>query len=180
MNKSDIVETKQKRTTHITIISLVFVGMMMAIFIPSLVGEAHARITAIAISAVGDFSNVKGDLEFGVFTQGPVAAGNVMGWVTESKNGIFGIEEGNVEADVGTYGKVKFFFENPDFGSNGCNAIASNPKLYATCWISDGYRAEANFAVVPASMLNSNSLCDIITKFGGLEQTKTIREKLHC
>lgn len=180
MNKTDLVEIIQKRTTQLTILLIVFVGTMMVFLVPSLIEEAHARITATATSTVGDFSNVKGVMEFGEFTQGPETTGNVIRWVTESKGGIIGIEEGHVEADIENYGKVKFFFENPDFGSNGCDATSSNPKLWAICWIGSGYRADASFLVVPSSMLNTNKICDMLIKFGGLEQTKVIREKLHC
>ena len=43
MNKTDVLEIIQKRTTQIIVLSVVFVGMVMVFLIPSLIEEVQAN-----------------------------------------------------------------------------------------------------------------------------------------
>ena len=58
MNKTDIVEIMSKRTTKLALLSVVFVGMMVAL-VPMIIEEVDARTNAKATSLIGPFSNVK-------------------------------------------------------------------------------------------------------------------------
>jgi hypothetical protein len=180
MNKIEIVELMQRRTTKLAVLSVVFVGMIVFL-VPTLVEEADAIITAKATSTAGPFSNVLGYLEEGLWTAKPKLdnEGNLF-WVTRGKGWPFpGTERGYVFADVGQYGKVQFLFNNPASGQNDCYAVASGP-IQATCHIPPrGSIVDATYTVSPKGQENGNSYCEILNKYGG-EKTKDIREKLHC
>jgi hypothetical protein len=58
MNKTDLVEIMQKRTTQLTVLSAAFVGIMIFL-VPALIEEADTRINAKATSIIGPFINPK-------------------------------------------------------------------------------------------------------------------------
>ena len=178
MTESDLVKTMQKSTTKIIVFFVTLVGVMMFL-VPATVQESQARITATAVSQVGQFSDVKGEMFLGRFVSGPTLVGPTITWVTTSANNGGLNEMGVVSAKVAGV-EVYFVFNNPAGGPNTCQA-AVNPSgpIHATCHISRGNSASATFEVVNRNQGNDNNYCDIITKFGG-EQTKAIREKLNC
>ncbi|WP_458719223.1 hypothetical protein [Candidatus Nitrosocosmicus sp. R] len=59
MNNTDVLEIIQKRTTQFTVISVVFV-IVVIFLVPALVEEADTIISAKATSTAGPFSNVWG------------------------------------------------------------------------------------------------------------------------
>ena len=122
-----------------------------------------------------------GTLEEGLWTAKPKLDddGNLF-WVTRGKGWPFpGTERGYVFADVGQYGKVQFLFNNPGSGRNDCYAVASGP-IQATCHIPPhGSIVDATYTVSPKGKENGNNYCDILNKLVS-EQTKVLREKLHC
>ena len=178
MTESDLVKTMQKSTTKIIVFFVMLVGVMIFL-VPATVQESQARITATAVSQVGQFSDVKGEMFLGRFVSGPTLVGPTITWVTTSANNGGLNEMGVVSAKVAGV-EVHFVFNNPARGANTCQA-AVNPSgpIHATCHISQGPYASATFEVANRNQGNDNNYCDIITKFGG-EQTKAIREKLNC
>jgi hypothetical protein len=179
MNKTDIVEIIQKRTTTLVVLSVLFVGMMIFLA-PSLVEDAEAVINARVVSYGDSFSNVEGEMFAGRFIEDPRNFGQVITWRTAG-NGVFGGDEfGFVYAKVGQVGEVTFVFSNPRSGPNTCDVRPSSELIRGTCNITRGNLADATFQVFPLGEENHNkNYCDILNKFGG-EQSKIIREKLHC
>ena len=86
MNKTEIVEMMQIRTTKLAILSVALVGAMMVFLVPGLIEEADAITSGIATSTAGPFSNVKWILEEGNWTFTPKLdeKGNLT-WETRGK-----------------------------------------------------------------------------------------------
>ena len=189
MNKTDIMGIMQVKKTQLAVLSVIFDGMMMVFLVPSLIEEAQARTDAKVYGpALTFFDNVKSHISEGSFFRIPEARGNSITWITWGQSpGIEsnGAESGYVMADLKTWNgiflsTVKFIFSNPEFTSNSCDATSSNPKYPVECWISGGFSAQLFYSVYDRSQQDTNKFCDILSKFGGFEQTKIIREKLHC
>lgn len=182
MNKTYLIEIMQKSTIQFTFLSIIFAGLMLTFLIPSSIGAADARITATAASFVGPFSDVEVKMDKGQLAQYPIITGNSVHWVTRGSSILGGDELGTLEASVGNLGKVKFHFSNPTSGPNTCSTESPSQSLFVGCYISQGTFADASFIVgLPVPPQNTdNKFCDILTKYGGLEQTKVIREKLRC
>jgi hypothetical protein len=105
-----------------------------------------------------------------------------MVWKTDSTGLFGGLEQGTVFATVRQsneiVGPVSFSFSNPISGSNSCQGAPNQGPLKVTCHIpSSGSSVTATYDVSFRNQ-NNNGYCDIIDKFGGIEQTKIIREKL--
>lgn len=177
MNKTDILKIMHKRTTQLTVLSLIFVGMMVFLA-AGLAEQAQARIVATAFNYDEiRFSDVSGHMTRGVFVSGPsLSDGKTeVHWTTSGAT-----EEGFVEAKFGKFGLVKFEFKNPQIGRNTCDVLHGS-SLRAGCTITQGNFAEAYFAVGPKRLdNNNNNYCDILSESSSLEQTKAIIEKLHC
>ena len=90
MNKTEMIGIIKKRTTQLTVLSVVFVGLMMVFLVPSLVEEAQARIDATAISFAGSFSTIKGEMSDGHFVTNPhtVVSTNIIEWRLGGKRDI--------------------------------------------------------------------------------------------
>lgn len=185
MNKTDIVEILKRRTTKLAIFSVAFVGMMVFL-VPMLIDEADARINAKATSFMGPFSDVKVELSKGSFWRSPSQPiPNVVTWETwggkpwspiggGSEIGIFTAKVGQQGLDT-----VRVQFANPSSGPNTCSA--DGHLFYSvTCHITSGLSASLTITVTPRVQENNNGHCDILNKFGGIEQSNVIREKLHC
>jgi hypothetical protein len=124
MNKTDITSNSQKSKTQLTVLSAVFIGIMMVFLIPSSVGDAQARTAATVYGpALTFFDNIKSHISEGSFSEKPDARGNSITWITWGQSpGIEsnGPESGYVTADLKTWNgiflsTVKFIFSNPDF-----------------------------------------------------------------
>lgn len=181
MNKTDRVEMMQKRTIQLTVILVVFVGMMIFL-VPTLIEEAEAKIQGKAMAAGGGgnlFSNIVGKMSEGRFFEGPEDFRGV--FITWTTLPIYpgGPEKGTIEANFGNLGKVTFSFNHPSSGPNTCE-VTHGPGIIASCGISDGSNANVSFLVYRGSGNNNNNFCDILPKIGGLDQLKIIREKLDC
>ncbi len=146
MTESYLVKTMQKSTTKIILFLVALVGVTI-ILVPSIVHESQARITATAVSHVGQFSDVKGEMFLGKFVSGPIVVGPTTTWVTTSANNGGLNEMGVVSAKVAGV-EVYFVFNNPAGGPNTCQA-AVNPSgpIHAKCHISRGNSASATFEV---------------------------------
>lgn len=176
MNSAHKIEIMQKKETKLTVLSIVFVGFMVFL-VPSLAEEAQALIDGSATIFGGTFSDIKGKMDRGVFVVGPTLNGNTIHWVTIGN--IVGFEEGEVTANVGQ-NKVLFHFENPPEGANECDSGAVPiPNISITCTITQGNFPDVHFQVI-VKQQNTNIHCDLLNKLGGLDQSKLIREKLHC
>jgi len=179
MNKTDIVEIMSNRTTQVAMLSVVFVGMMV-VLVPMLIEEADARIVARAIaSQPGTFTDVRGQMSTGFFVKSPTIENNgaQVSWITSG--GGFGSEYGYVSANAG--GEfVVFGFSNPARGDNRCFHATESTQVVITCSITQGNNADATYRVSFIGQENNNNFCDILPKFGGLDQLKIVREKLHC
>ncbi len=178
MTESYLVKTMQKRTTKLIVFFVALVGMMIFL-VPAIVQESQARITATAVSQVGHFSDVKGEMFLGRFVSGPTVVGPTITWVTTSANNGGLNEMGVVSAKVAGV-EVYFVFNNPAGGPNTCQRVVTPPgSIQATCHISQGTYASATFEVSNRNQGNDNNYCDILNNFGS-EKTKAIREKLNC
>ncbi len=181
MNKTDIVEIMSKRTTKLALLSVVFVGMMVAL-VPMILEEVDARTNAKATSLIGPFSNVKVQLDRGSFWTSPrQPSPNVVTWVTWG-GCPFGhcSEIGRFTADVGSgLPRVSVAFANPGAGPNSCS-VADHIAYRTTCHITQGVSASLTITVTPRVQENNNGHCDILNKFGGIEPMGVIREKLRC
>lgn len=191
MNETDILEVTQKQSIQLTILSVVFVGLMMVFLVPSLTEEAQAFITAKVYTPPDPFGldNFVGTMEKGDFIKKPGYddwSHHVVTWITAPD--IFLSDKGKVTADmimgntthVFNLGKVMFIFELPTVGSNSCDAKSTNPKYPVECWISGGYDAKLFYSIYDGPHQNNNNHCDILNKFEGFKGAKIIREKLHC
>jgi hypothetical protein len=179
MNKTDIVEIMSKKTTQVAVLSVVIVGMMV-VLVPMLIEEADARINGIAIaSQPGTFSDVRGQMLTGFFLKRPTIENNgaQVSWITSG--GGFGSESGSVFGRAG--GEfVVFGFSNPARGDNRCFHDTESTKVVITCSITQGNNADATYRVSFIGQENNNKYCDLLSKFGGIDQSKLIKEKLHC
>jgi hypothetical protein len=107
-------------------------------------------------------------------------------WRTDSTGLFGGLEQGTVFAKVARLngqdvGPVSFSFSNPISGKNTCSGAPNQGPLKVTCHIpSSGSTVTATYEVSFRDQNDNNSYCDILTKFGGLDQPKIIMEKLHC
>ena len=183
-----MIEIMQKRTTQLTVLSIAFVGMMMILLIPSLTGEAEAKIDAQAFAPPGTtFTDIYGRMRDGHFDvqPRPLLGGTVALWGTDS-DGIFGgLEQGTVFANFRQpsgeiVGPVSFSFTNPVTGKNTCSGAPNRGPLMVTCYIpSSGSSVTATY-IVSFRNQDSSTQCDILTSFGGLDQLKIIQEKLRC
>lgn len=177
MNEPNLVEIMQKRTTQLTFLSAVLLGLMAVFLVSSLVQQSNAYITAAAIvDSNQDFDNVKGELQEGAWIKEPRLADGGVGWATKSTS-FGGPEEGSVTANVGQIGKVEFYFNNPTIGPNYCETKILSGKLTGDCYILPGSISVAVFQVHVPKQQPESSYCNYLDKFGG-EQTKIIRENL--
>jgi len=182
MIKNDILEIMQKRANELAMFSLVFIGILMVFLIPNLVNEVQARIDGGAISFAAPFTITEADMSQGHFTVYPYAGppGYLMNWQTAGDGLFTGNEEGYIKANVGNLGTVTFNFYNPSIGTNTCSATTTG-SVVASCQVGQGNLGFVTFIVTSKSTQGSNNdYCHILTKLGGLEQTKIIRENLHC
>ncbi len=185
MNKTDIVDIMQSRTTKLAILYAVFAGMMVYL-VPVIVDTAEAIISGKATSTAGPFSNLRWHLWSGAWSSLPEI--NEKGEIVWNTRGtgwpIPGKENGFVTADVnktGTAGTMTFWFNSPPFGDNSCLAIPEGGPVQGTCHIPRlGTVVTATYTVSPKVQQNDNKLCDLIEKFANTDQTKIIREKLRC
>jgi hypothetical protein len=181
MNKTDIVEIMSKKTTKFSLLSVVVVGMMV-VLVPMIIEEVDARTNAKATSLIGPFSDVKVQLSRGSFWTSPSQPSpNVVTWVTWG-GCPFGhcSEIGRFTANVGSgLPKVDVTFANPGSGPNRCS-VADQFAYRTTCHITQGVFASLTITVTPRVQENNNGHCDILNKFDGIDQSKVIREKLHC
>ena len=68
MKKTDLVEIMQRSATQLVLLSVVFVSMVMVFLIPSLDGEAEAKIDAQAFAPPGTtFTDLQGIMLSGKF-----------------------------------------------------------------------------------------------------------------
>ena len=182
MNKSDIVDVMPRKTTKLAVLSVVFVGIMVFL-VPALIEEADAITSGIATSTAGPFSNVGWSLQAGYWTYTPQLDkdGNLI-WQTRGAGWPFpGDERGFVYATVGKYDRVFFYFNNPSSGTNNCSTVVGVGLIQASCHIpSRGSIVTATYSVSPKGQENNNGYCDLLDKFGDIDQSKAIREKLHC
>ncbi len=152
----------------------------MVFLVPSLIEETQARIDAKVFPPL-IFHDIKYKLEQGIILQKPHYENGLLTWRTIGSPIPLGNEKGSVEVEYADEpGKIMFYFANPLIGSNSCDAVSNNPNYRAVCWISGGINAEADYALFPIGQQNTNNYCDILTKFGGIELSKVIMEKLHC
>lgn len=186
MNKTDVVQILERRTTKFAILSVAFVGLMVFL-VPMLIEEVDARINAKATSLVGPFSNVKVELSKGSFWRSPSQPiPNVVTWETWGGKPWSpiggGSEIGIFTAKVGQPGlpEVRVHFANPSSGPNSCSVSDHLAPYKTTCHITSGLSASLTITVTPRVQENNNGHCDILSKFGGIDQSKAIREKLHC
>jgi hypothetical protein len=179
MNKTDIVEIMSKRTTKITVLSTVFVGMMVFL-VPALIEEAEARINAKATSLIGPFTQVKVDLFAGKFWTSPrQPLPNIVTWETWGGPPFGGGSEiGRFSAVVGSH-PISVDFSNPRFGGGG-NTCTPNQHFLITvsCHISSGLSSSLTITVAPRVQTNDKGYCDLLDKLG--DQSNAIRERLHC
>ena len=177
------MEIIQKPITKLAVLSVLLVGMMV-ILVPMLVDEAEARINAKATSLAGPFSNVKVELFAGKFWSSPrQPIPNVVTWETWGGPPFGGGSEfGRFLADVGPGGdRIAVDFANPRLGGGPNTCTPSNNFLITvTCHISSGLYSSLTITVTPRAQENSNGYCDLLDKFGGIDQSSVIREKLHC
>lgn len=182
MNKTDIVEIMLKRPTKLALISVVFV-IMIIVLVPVIIEEVDARTDAKATSLIGPFSNVKVELSRGSFWTSPSQPSpNVVTWVTWG-GCPFGhcSEIGRFTANVGAgLPEVVVTFANPGSGPNSCSVGQSITPYRTTCHITQGISASLTIMVTPRVLENNNGYCDILDKFGGIEQTGVIRDKIRC
>jgi hypothetical protein len=180
MNKTEIIEIMQWRTTRLAVLSVVCLGMIVFLA-PGLIEEAEAAISARATSTVGDFYDIRWQMFEGRFFGTPVHIGPVLTWATIGTSTPWGggNEVGRVIADIGERGTVVFHFNNPARGENTCRTQVLSGPYQATCTITQGIAATATFRVTSIAQENNNSYCDILNKLGS-DQTKAIREKLRC
>jgi hypothetical protein len=184
MNKKDIVEIMSKKTAKLTLLSIIVVGMMV-VLVPMLIDEAEARINAKATSLIGPFSNVEVKLFAGKFWTSPrQIAPNVVTWETWGGPPFGGgSESGRFLANVGSGGdRIAVDFTNPRLGGgpNTCNPGQPHFDFRVTCHISSGHYSSLTITVTPRAQENNEGYCEVLTKFGGIEQTGVIREKLRC
>ena len=185
MNKTDIVQFMQKRTLHLTLLSIILVGLMTIYLIPTLFEEANAVIIGQAFAPPGTFFNdITYKMGSGKMTETPktILGGTIMVWKTDSTGLFGGLEQGTVFATVrqgeDIIGPVSFSFSNPITGSNSSQGAPNQGTLKVTCYIpSSGASMTATFDVSYRNQ-ESNGYCDIIKNIGGLDQSKLIREKL--
>jgi hypothetical protein len=145
MNELCLVKMIQKSTTKLAVFFIVIAGMMVFL-VPGLIEEADARTTATAISHVGPFSDVEGQLFAGSFNLNPIRVGSTIHWET---NGISSNlnEIGIISAKVDGF-DVYFVFNNPNQGPNSCQAAVSpSGPIHATCRITQGNFATAVYQV---------------------------------
>ena len=153
----------------------------MLFLVPTLIEEAQAKIQGKVMGAGvgGQFSNIVGKMSEGRFLEGPEDFhGVVITWTTLPTD-YGGPEKGTIEANFGNLGNVTFSFNHPSSGAN-TGDVTHGPSIRASCGISQGSNANVSFLVITGSGNNNNIFCDLLTKFGGLDQLKIIREKLHC
>ena len=100
--------------------------------------------------------------------------------------GLFGgLEQGTVFANVRQQsgeivGPVSFTFSNPVSGKNTCSGSPDRGPLLVTCHIPSSDASVTATYVVSFRNQDSPAQCDFLGEFGGLDQTKIIREKPHC
>ena len=189
MTKAYMEEILQTKTTQLAVFSVVFVLMVMVFVIPALSQEANAVIIGQAFAPPGTFfTQVTWNMASGKFTQLPteILNGAAVLWRTDSTGFFGGLEQGTVFAKVARLngqdvGPVSFSFSNPISGKNTCSGAPNQGPLKVTCHIpSSGSTVTATYEVSFRDQNDNNSYCDMLTKFGGLDQSKIIREKLHC
>lgn len=180
MNKADIVELLKKRGTQLMVSTVVFVGMMVFLT-PSLIEVVDGYTDATAAAIGTGFSNWAWHMEEGIMLEQPHAASDgTLKWVTKGNGAFGGNEKGIVEVTVENFGQVVFSFSNPDSGPNTCD-VTHGKNLRADCSITSSSVAKATYMVTPATLSSSNNnYCEILSKFGGFEQTEVIRDKLNC
>jgi hypothetical protein len=146
---------KMDKQTAVLSVMFVLVGMMF--LVPAITEQAHAKISARAISSVGPFSRVEARMSAGSIVHPPLPGHSTMTWVTTG-SGPFGggDERGYVLADVGVgpapfhRSPVKFDFFNPAKGTNTCGVEPEHtPYFDAKCSIEQGTNADAHYEVTP-------------------------------
>ena len=183
MHKSHIARAMQKTPIRLAVF-IAAVGVMMVLLVPAITEKADARTTATAtMTGCCFFYDVQGQMTKGKFVTPPTLVGpTVLRWVTTGNLPLGGDEIGSVKAKVNfgnIQGSVEFKFSNPHIGRNTCDVITFG-SIKASCNISRSHFATANFVVSPTMQGIGNKYCDILDKFDGIEQTKSIREKLNC
>lgn len=185
MYKHYITRAMQKTSTKLTVFFVtVGVMMMMILLVPTITEKADARTSATAtMTGCCFFYDVQGQMTKGKFVTPPTLVGpTVLKWITTGNLPLGGDEIGSVKAKVNfgnIQGSVEFKFSNPHIGRNTCDVITFGP-IKASCNISRSHFATANFVVSPMTQENDNKYCKILDKLDGIEQSNTIRDKLHC
>lgn len=177
-----MVEIMSKKNMKLALLSIIVVGMMI-VLVPMIIREVDARINAKATSLIGPFSNVKVELNRGSFWQSPSQPSpNVVTWVTWGGCPFgFCTEIGRFTANVGPgLPEVFVTFANPSSGPNSCSVSDHIAPYRTTCHITQGNSASLTIIVTPRVQENIIGHCDILNKFGGIEQTEVIRDKLRC
>jgi len=190
MNKKDVVEIMSKKTTKLAILSVVIVAMT-AVLVPMLIEEAEARTDVTITSTAGPFFNADVHLVKGKFWAHPRFIPQefpmVVKWTSWGGGIVGGGDEigrftGNVNLLGGEHPRVSLEYKNPTNVNerNECSIVVS-PPLIGTCHIPPrGWSVSAVFNITFRDQNSDNNNCDLLTKFGGLDQLKIVREKLHC
>lgn len=191
MHTIDIIPILQNKITYLSFLTIGLVGMMMMLLVPLVLVEVNAEVNGRATAPPGTtFSYVSDFSDGGRFTSITLTdGGSQMMWNHIISNRLVD-EKGSITVGVWQSGKqiglVKFDFVDTGFGSfgrdNECNFTVIWGPLHSNCSITSREPASVTFDVSFRNPQNgnSNSLCDILFKFGDFEQSKIIRDKLHC
>ena len=133
---------------HTAALSVIFVLVEMIFLVPAITDKALARVEGSAISSIGSFSHVSGQMSAGRFAVRPINLGNEIIWATIGNGPIGGgNERGFVSANVA--GAVAIFhFSNPARGDNTCSVGGTIPHT-SRCTITQGVFSRARYFVTP-------------------------------